>query len=146
MFDIERLIEDYTPEPGPFPVVLPRGEVLTFRPFERVAEWEDMKKKAAGWYASLPSPGEDVGHPFEGLLPRSAEEAVTAFVIADRSVEPRILQKDALAMLKAPMLASYCYDAIMERTKEFSTLALSARVEASKKNSATFPNTESDSS
>lgn len=145
MFDIEKLIEDYTPEPGPFPVVLPKGEVLTFRPFERVADWETMKQAAAGWYASLPTPGEDVGHPFEGLTPRSAEEAIMAFVIADRSVEPKIGQRDALRLLKAPMMASYLYDAIMERSKEFSSLALSARIERAKKNSANPPFTESDS-
>ncbi|MCW5943314.1 MAG: hypothetical protein KIS66_13865 [Fimbriimonadaceae bacterium] len=145
MFDIERLIEEYTPEPGPFPVVLPKGEVLTFRPISRHGEWERLKERAAGWVRDLPKPGEDVGHPFEGLVPEDAGDAFVAYLIAELSVEPKIGLRDALRMLRAPMLADHVYQSIRSASKELDMVRLADRVEASKKKRAETEGTDSDS-
>lgn len=126
MFDIEKLIEDYTPEPGPFPVVLPKGEVLTFRPFGDYGEFEALKKRAVSWYRSI---ADDPAHPYAELLPATPEGAVAAFVIAELSAEPRISQRDALRLLKAGPLVDHIVNTIEERSRTVSAIALKAAID-----------------
>jgi hypothetical protein len=105
---LDSLIESYAPKEGTFEVVLPKGEVLTFKVFSSYAELAAFKHEAALFAKKMESLKGVANHPlFVRHAPESPEEYIAAYTIHALSVEPHFGIPDALGLLKAPWLAEY---------------------------------------
>jgi hypothetical protein len=113
-FDLDKFLEEYAPSQDLIEVTLPNGMQLTFKPWARLQEREDYVKEAVAWWKSLPKAGtkEAETHSWKDDLPTSAYEAVSAYLIHSRSVNPKISQLGALKMLRAAEVAKHIIDRI----------------------------------
>lgn len=133
--DIESLIQKYGVVKEPLQVVLPDGEVFEFKVPESLTALRGTMTAAVQWFTKLPKPGPNVQHPFCPYLPDSQESAVDAYLISTFSVDPKIGQKDALAMVaEAPWMAFSFSQAIREHWRDMESLWIAKAANESKKN------------
>lgn len=137
-FDVEALIDRYTPSDEPCLVVLPSGEILKFQVPVGKAGLDAHLAAARLWYESLPKPDKcPANHPFAGILPQTAAEAIDAYTIATLSVDPKFTQKQALKALKAAWFVKRVIGTIEAHWRTMESVFAAEQFERSKKNSKT---------
>lgn len=137
--DLDAIILKYSPSDEPLLIILPGGEALTFKIPTRKSELDSFLQDAARWYGKLPDWDSEAGrsHMFGEHLPRSAAEAIDAFMISEFSVEPKFEQLDALKLLRAPWLVREIVSRINDHNKTMDAMWTKAALDAAKKNSKT---------
>lgn len=116
------------------PVTLPGGEVLTFRGLRTMDEVRAHREAVARWFHAIPAPLPE-GHLWDGIAPKTPEEAYEVFTIAELSVEPKITQLQAMQMQRAPALMEYISDCLEAGMKSMRSKVLAREIENAKKNS-----------
>lgn len=96
---IDDLISNYSPKSLEFDVTLPMGEKLRFRAIEGYADLQSFRQAAKMFAQSA------VGNKVYGeCAPRTSEEAIAAFTIAQLSVEPKFDQRQACQIVRCAWL------------------------------------------
>lgn len=141
------ILDKYKPENDPITITLPDGEELKFAPITSTAQRTSMMKRAQQWADDLPKVGSTAAkaHPMAEVLVDDMEERVMAFFLAERSLEPKISQRDALELHQAPELIAYIWSRLEFEDKSMQALLNVRLIEEAKKGSKRTRGTGGDS-
>ncbi len=133
--DIQSIIDKYTVEVEAFDIELPDGEVLTFSPFASKDDYDAFIKRAADFYTRATGEGSPIAAMFGDYAPKTAQSAVYALMISERSVSPKITQLQACQMLRAPFLADAIIKRIESESKTLESVWMAKAIAQAKKGS-----------
>jgi len=133
--DIQSIIDKYTAEVESFAIELPDGEVLTFSPFQSKEEYDAFIKRAAEFYRKCIAEDSPMAAMFGEFVPKTAQSAVYALMISERSESPKINQLQACQMLRATFLADTIIKRIEAESKTLESVWMARAISEAKKDS-----------